>query len=232
MKIIINFLLFYFLVYSLNIFAVEKQVVISVDEEWSKNLGIIKNLLSDSYEEIGYKVQFKDLPPARGLKELKHGKVDGDMARTESVALAYDAIVMRPSYFTLHINAYYLKSKFKNPPSINTVKNGKVAYLNGSFIIEKFLINAESIIVNNQKQLVNLLKFNRVDYIIPSSPLVVVDSSLGKILLFELSIFHILSRKNETLSKKLEPVFKKNIAKKKYSRLQDQINKVFLEKQK
>ena len=73
---------------------------------------------------------------------------------------------------------------------------------------------------------------NRVDYIIPSSPLIVEDNRLEKVLLFNLEIFHILSRKNEGLVKKLEPVFKKNLMKKKYSNLQDQINRAFLKTQK
>ncbi len=226
MKKNINGLLIYFLMLTTNIFAADKQVVISVDEEWSKNLGILKNLLKDSYDEIGYKVVFKDLPAARGLKELKHGKVDGDMARTANVAIAYDAIIINPSYFTIKINAYYLKDKFKKSPTIDNIKKGKVAHINGSLIIDKFLVNAESIIVSNQTQLLNLIKFNRVDYIVPSSPLIHEDKSLGKVLLFELPIFHILSKNNKELSEKLEPVFKKNIVKAKYSHLQEQINEV------
>ena len=230
MKIIINSLFIYFLMFATNVFAGEKQVVISVDEEWSKSLDILKILLKDSYNEIGYEVVFKDLPAARGLKELKHGKVDGDMARTINIAVAYDAIMIYPSYFSLKINAYYLKSKFKTPPAIDEIKKGKVAHVNGSLSIDKFLINADSVIVNNQALLINLLKLNRVDYIVPSSPLVYEDEKMGKILLFELPIFHILSKKNIELSKILEPVFKKNIAKPKYSHLQEQINKIIYEK--
>ena len=44
------------------------------------------------------------------------------------------------------------------------------------------------------------------------------------------TIFHILSKKNIELAKILEPIFKKNIAKPKYSHLQEQINKIIYEK--
>lgn len=233
MKIVIQAFFIYFLVYSSNIFSSEKQVIISVHEEWSQSLSIIKELLSDSYNEIGYQVIFRDLPPARGLNELKHGKVDGDLSRIEKVAIAYGATVIRPAYFTLRIYAYYQKEKFKKAPSINDIKNGKVAYINGSFGVEQFLINPKAAMkVNNQLQLVNLLKRNRVDYIIPSSVLAFEGKNFKKVLIIELGIYHILSGKNKELAKKLEPVFKKNMSKKKYADLQDQIEKMFFDKSK
>lgn len=230
MKKMIYTFLVCLLMFSSSIFAAEeKKIVITVYEEWSSKLGIIKELLSESYNEIGYKVIFKDLPPARSLNELSHGTVDGDIARTEIVARNYNAILVRPPYFTLRSYAYYPKNQFKTPPSLHDIRTGKVGYMHGAFAVEKFLINTKSrITANDQTQLLNLLKRHRVDYIVPNASMEMKHDNLGKVLLFEMSVYHILLNKHKNLAKKLESVLRKNMAKKKFAHLDNQVKKLIL----
>lgn len=231
MKKILHILLLCFLMFSTNVFSAEKQVVIAVIEEWSDSLNIIKELLTDSYNEIGYKAVFKDLPPARGLSELSHGKIDGDVIRTKILVQNYDVVLVQPPFFTLKSYAYYSIDQFKKAPSVNDIKNGKVGYIHGAYTVEKFLTNAKLLIkANTQTQLLNLLQRKRVDYIVPSASIPIDDKNLKKVLLFEVPVHHILSSKHKELAKKLEPILRKNMSKKKFSNLEKQVLKgVFIQ---
>lgn len=195
-------------------------VLADPEEDWSGSLKPIRELLSESYKEIGYKVIFKRLPLARGLMELANGTVDGDVARVESITENYDVVLVNPSYFTTHVYAYYQKNKFEKAPSIEDVRNGKTGYLNGAVAVKKFIAGTKhSINVKSLTQLMNLLKFKRVDFITPVTPLPISEKSLGKVFLLELPVYHILTKKNQDLARKIEPVLKKNIFKKKYINL-------------
>lgn len=221
MKIIIHILLFSLLILTSKSFPADRQIVLAdPEEEWSGSLKSIRELLSESYKEIGYEVIFKRLPLARGLVELANGTVDGDVARVESITKNYDVVLVNPSYFTTHIYAYYQKNQFEKAPSIEDVRNGKIGYLNGAVAVKKFISGTKhSIKVKNHTQLMNLLKFKRVDFIIPATTLPTSEKSLGKIFLLELPVYHVLTKKNQELVRKIEPVLKKNMFKKKYSNL-------------
>ncbi|MEA9355160.1 transporter substrate-binding domain-containing protein [Bacteriovorax sp. PP10] len=229
MKKIIS--IFIFAIFSLSIFSAENKVIISVPDKWSSGLGFMKDLLKESYNDIGYEVIFSDLPLARSMTELINGRLDGELARSKDVAQKYNLVIVNPPYFTLKGYAYYLKGKFKKAPTIEEIKRGRISYIRGSFATEKFFIDAKSpILVNNEKQLLSLLNKDRVDFVSPvTSNFATGQNNLGKVLLFEISVHHILSIKNIELAKKLGPALKKNMTKKKYDHLHEQITKLVLE---
>jgi ABC-type amino acid transport substrate-binding protein len=232
MKKIVNVLIFIFVMYSSALFAAEKKVIIGVPDEWSNSLRSLKELLKESYNDVGYEISFIELPLARSMVELNNGKIDGELINSKSVAQEYNLIIVTPPYFTLKTYAYYLKRKFKKNPTIDEIKKGRIGYLRGSFVIEKFFSDAKSpLTVNNEKQLLSLLKKDRVDFVTSmNASFAIKESNFGKVLLFEISMHHILSKKNAELAKKLEPVLKKNMAKKKYDHLYEQIQKLILKK--
>lgn len=232
MKRKFNILVFIFVIFSSTIFAAEKKVIISVPDEWSNSLRSVKELLKESYNDIGYEISFIELPLARSMVELNNGRIDGELVNSKSVAQEYNIIIVSPPYFTLKTYAYYLKSKFKKVPTIDEIKKGRIGYLRGSFVIEKFFSDAQSpTTVNNEKQLLSLLKKDRVDFVTSmNSSFAIRESNFGKVLLFEISMHHILSKKNAELAKKLEPFLKKNMVKKKYNYLDEQIQKLILKK--
>lgn len=227
MKKIINALLFSFFILSSTSFAAEKKIIIGVPDEWTKDLSTVKKLLEESYSEIGYKVIFENLPSARILRELVNGKIDGDIARTQNAAREYNLIIVNPPYFSLQGYAYYNKNKFIKRPTIDEIKKGKVAYLNGSIATEQLFSNAKSVTkVNNEKQLLSILINNRVDFVVPVTAFATKGTKFGKILLYELSLHHILSSTNQELAKKLEPVLRKNLSKKKYRHIEEEVRKL------
>jgi hypothetical protein len=231
MKKIVSVLIFIFFMYS-SLFAAEKKVIIGVPDKWVDGLEIVKELLKESYNDIGYEVIFSELPLARSTAELINGRIDGELLRSKAIAQKYNLIIVDPPYFTLNAYAYYLKSKFKKVPTLAEVKKGRVSYIRGSYATEKFFSNAKSLVmVNNEQQLISLLNMDRVDFVSPvTSTFAAGETNLGKVLLFEISIHHILSIKNIELAKKLGPALKKHMAKKKYAHLHDQIKKVVLDK--
>jgi hypothetical protein len=70
---------------------------------------------------------------------------------------------------------------------------------------------------------------DRVDFVSSmNSYFAIRETNVGKVQLFEISVHHILSKNNIELAKKLEPALKKNMAKKKYDHLHEQIKKLIL----
>lgn len=217
--------------YSSALFAAEKKVIIGIPDKWVDGLEIVKELLKESYNDIGYEVIFSELPLARSITELINGRLDGELLRSKAIAQKHNLIIVNPPYFTLNVYAYYLKNKFKKVPTLDEVKKGRISYIRGSYATENFFSNAKSpIMVNNEQQLTSLLNMDRVDFVSPiTSTFATGETNFGKVLLFEISIHHILSAKNRELAKKLGPVLKKNMAKKKYAQLHEQVKKVVLD---
>ncbi|QDK40309.1 hypothetical protein DOM21_02320 [Bacteriovorax stolpii] len=223
-------LIFVFSIFSSTILASEKKVVISVPEEWSTGLFLIKELLKDSYNDIGYELIFVERPLSRSMIELTHNQIDGELLNSKDAAKKYNLTVVEPPYFLVKGFAYYSKKKFKNDPTINEIKKGRIGYLRGSFFADNFFSGAKSpTIVNNEKQLLLLLDRDRVDFLISMNPsFAKKEMNFGKVLLLEASIHHVISKRNSELAKRLEPALKKNMAKLKYDNLQEKVRKLIL----
>lgn len=112
MKNKFNILVFIFVIFSSTAFAAEKKVIISVPDEWSHSLESVKELLKESYNDIGYEISFIELPLARSMVELINGRIDGEIVNSKDVAQKHNIVIVNPPYFTIETYAYYLKSKF------------------------------------------------------------------------------------------------------------------------
>ncbi len=227
-----NIFIFIFAIFSSVLFAEENKVIISVPEEWSTSLISIKELLKESYSDIGYTVSFVELPLSRSIIELINGKIDGELLNSQAIGQKYGLTIVTPPYFTVKTYAYYLREKFKKVPTIDEIKKGRIGYLRGFVAADNFFSNTQSpTIVNNDKQLFSLLNKNRVDFVISITPsFATKEKNFGRVLLFEISNHHILSKKNSELAKKIGPSLKKNLVKKKYDHLQEQVRDLILKK--
>lgn len=215
-----------------NLFASEK-ITIGVPSEWDKELTEVKSLLKESYLEIGYDVEYKILPIARSIKELQDGQIDGEIARGNTIAQKYNLVLVNPPFITLKSFAYYKKSRFKKIPTIEDVKQGRLAFVNGVIYAELLFKDSKNVVkTNTESQLKDMLMLDRIDFAIPVSHFSTSKNGLGKILLDEQTINHVLSQKYKDLAAKISPVLKTNLTMKKNNRIQKNLYKILATKQK
>lgn len=214
---------FLIIFFSLTAQAEIKKIRLGVSEEWSNELVRVKELILDSYSEIGYQVEFIALPPARSYSNNLHGSLDGEIARGVRF---YDEnfLLVEPSFLTLDIYAYYPKKLFPKIPDIESIKNSRVAFVNGNFVLKKYFENSDAVsMVKNEKQLLDMLMNNRVEFIFPLRNLNTDKLQLGKVLLFKMQIYHVLNPRNKEIRPKIEKVLKKNLSLPKYKNLNQQL---------
>ncbi len=231
MKRLLIFSFFIQLFYILPLAAAERVIVIGVPIEWTKELTIVKELLTETYKEAGYQTIFKDFPLARGINLVANGDIDGEIARADLAAKKYNLILVRPAFLIRHENVYYLKSKFPTRPSPEIIRSSSIAYMRGDVSAETYFEitgNKNIFAVNNEEQMINLLYKNRVDFILRIRPIRSHEVELGSFSLFENGMYHVLAEKNKELAAIIGPILKKNMKKKKYLKISEEIRKLLI----
>ena len=129
--------------------------------------GFLDKVATNALSRIGLKLKIMSLPAERALIDANAGVLDGELARVPGIEKTYGNLLFVPeNLMDVEFTIFSIKhSDIK--PGWEALNNTSVAFLNGWKILEQNVPKtAEITKVNSPSQLFNLLKLNRVDYII------------------------------------------------------------------
>mgnify|MGYP003876361823 FL=1 len=169
------------------------------------------------YGQLGYDVEFIQVPTSRGIDLLKKGIVDGDIARiTSNVASEESIIVIDPPYANVDISLVCTKGV---PCHLGILKDKDTIILTGDRMyssIKHMDIKAQ-ILPNERGQLmIELMRVGRYNYAIYA-----ITRDLKSQLANEFNITtiatpninHVINRKHEHLAPKLEKILTQELLK-------------------
>jgi len=134
----------------------------------SNQQGFLDLIATTAMSRIGLKLEILALPAERALLDANAGILDGELARVPGIEKAYKNLILIPEkLMDVEFTIFSIKHNSIAEPGWDGLQNTSVAFLNGWKILERNVPkSAEITKVNSPTQLFNLLKFNRVDYII------------------------------------------------------------------
>ena len=129
--------------------------------------GFLDQVAQNALSRFGIKVEILSLPAERALRDANAGVLDGELARVPGIEKTYSNLLFIPeSLMDVEFTVFSIRHESVEP-GWDGLKGHSVAFLNGWKILEKNVPgSAEITKVNSPSQLFNLLKLNRVDYII------------------------------------------------------------------
>ena len=129
--------------------------------------GFLDKVATNAMSRIGLKLKIMSLPAERALIDANAGVLDGELARIPGIEKTYRNLLFVPENL-MDVEFTIFSIKYHDiKPGWEAFNNSSVAFLNGWKILERNVPKtAEITKVNSPAQLFNLLKLNRVDYII------------------------------------------------------------------
>lgn len=129
--------------------------------------GFVDQVVNEALSRIGVKMKTIVLPAERALRDANAGILDGELARVPGMEKTYKNLIFVPeNLMNVEFIAFSIKHD-KIEPGWDALKNSSVAFLNGWKILEKNVPTSTEITkVHSPNQLFELLRLNRVDYII------------------------------------------------------------------
>lgn len=164
------FLFSFFMFFKINAYA-QNSLVFNVTGQpplnTSKHDGFMDEVTREALRRIGYKLIIKRHPAERGLHSINKGFIDGEMSRVNGIDKTYQNIIKVPEkimdwgFYVFSNKNIKLKSGWKS------LAHKNVSFINGWKIIEKNIPKTANVIkTKNSKQLFNLLKKERTDFVI------------------------------------------------------------------
>lgn len=125
----------------------------------------VKDTLTEAYAKLGLAIDYVDMPRQRSLVEANLGRIDGELARIESIAAEYSNLLRVD--FPLYSFDIVLVADRRDCGVCNFSKVENLAYINGVRLVENFLqANSRDKALaeaSNLKQLISMLKNKRVE---------------------------------------------------------------------
>lgn len=139
--------------------------------EGSQCVGIIPDLVTDIFAELGHDIRWKKAPWVRSLRDAKQGKVD--------LLIRHSMTTAREEYLYAIPYAYYVRklSFYKSPRLESDIKTYaeleqvRLGAIRGNFYSPKFSeLSEENItLVRKTEQLLAMLDFGRIDVAVTSA---------------------------------------------------------------
>jgi len=129
--------------------------------------GFLDRIANEALSRIGFKMKTVVLPAERALLDANTGILDGELARVPGMEQTYKNLLFIPEdLMDVEFTIFSIKHD-KIEPGWGALNNASVAFLNGWKILEKNVpASAEITKVHSPTQLFELLKLDRVDYVI------------------------------------------------------------------
>jgi len=129
--------------------------------------GFVDLIVKEALSRIGLKMNTVVLPAERALLDANAGILDGELARVPGMEKTYKNLLFIPeNLMDVEFTVFSIKHD-KIEPGWSALNNSSVAFLNGWKILEHNVPpSAEVTKVHSPTQLFELLRLNRVDYVI------------------------------------------------------------------
>lgn len=129
--------------------------------------GFLDLIAKEALGRLGVKLKTTVLPAERALIDANAGILDGELSRVPGIDKIYTNLLFIPeSLLDLEFTVFSI-NKTSIEPGWKGLENSSVSFLNGWKILEINVPNTAEIIKSKTPtQLFNLLKLDRVDYII------------------------------------------------------------------
>jgi hypothetical protein len=220
----------YFIFFLLSFCFAEAQEYIIGSPDDGSIMPATKQLISESYESLGYSVKFENLPPERALSSLESGQTDAELIRMEFVEKPEKIIRVNVALAKHKFFVFLKKSKNNKNISLHELKKKRGAIILGYKVTEKLLADVKSVEkVPTAKQLIQLLRSGRIDYAISPSPFIDVKSEFYQYVIISHNVYHMVSHKNKEIIPLLEQEFKKRLTPQVKDKIQSELDVPFEE---
>lgn len=214
--------LIFFIFVSLYLLGTTKELKINYAPEY-KGLELTEKLeknLSLSFSNIGYKINFTNLPNLRGLEEANNGNIDGEFPRGKFIIDSYKSLFyIDVTLFSENFFAYSLDKKYNTWKDIEGKKIGihfgsKISEINLSQNTKK----TQVFYLKDRKALYQMLESKRIELLFLSEKLgdkIIEENNASFILkgekpLYEDNFYLLLNKKHLNLKPLIEKELVKN----------------------
>lgn len=129
--------------------------------------GFMDEVTREALRRIGYKLVVVRQPAERGLRSINEGKIDGEMSRVKGINKIYPNLVQVDEKIMNWDFVVFSKKEINLESGWTELENKNVSFINGWKILERNVPDTARITkTKNSKQLFNLLKKNRTDFVI------------------------------------------------------------------
>ena len=137
----------------------------------SKCLGVLPDLMSDIFSELGHNIKWIDVPWVRSIREAKKGNVD--LLIRHSMTPERKSI-LKPityGYDTRHLSFYKSPEFTRDIKSYEDLENVNIGAIRGVFYSPKFSVlkTSELTLVGKTAQLLAMLERGRIDVVVTSA---------------------------------------------------------------
>lgn len=184
-----------------------KKLLLSATEDNVSSL-VASQVLSKAYEKLGVDLEYAFLPASRALKLSSSGRTDGEVGRIEDIEKAQRNLIKIniPVYFS---TASIFSMNKELIEDVSDISGSNIACVRGIRMTELKVSDLElkCIYVLNHEHALNMLKRNRVEFLIGSKNSVKrlmneQDSQLIKVVyenFYQVKLYHFLHKKNAQL---------------------------------
>jgi ABC-type amino acid transport substrate-binding protein len=157
---------------------------------------ISENIVINAYSELGIKVDIVTLPGLRALKDSNNGKYDGELRRSELDKIKYPNLIKIDSIVNVIEVCVYSKNTDLTINSPSDLKPYTVGFQIGGRQSTKLAsLSKKPAPVNQIKQLMYMLKYDRIDIALGNCR--IVNHYIMRNKIKDISVFHppLISRK-------------------------------------
>lgn len=129
----------------------------------------LEEVIREALKPYSIEVEVIDLPGSRVIVQVNSGRIDGDLARVEDFnsisdfATANYLRISEPLVLAEIAMITLAENKLNLQPTWKSINQGSVAFLRGSKTIRKYLREYNRVSLNDNLQLLELVKNKRVD---------------------------------------------------------------------
>lgn len=184
-----------------------KKLLLSAVEDNFSSL-VASQVLSKAYNKLGVDIEYAFLPASRAIKLSSSGRTDGEVGRIEGTEKAQSNLIR--INIPIYVSTASIFSMNKELlEDLSDISASNIACVRGIRMIELKMsdMGLECIYVLNHEHALNMLKRNRVEYLIGSSNSVKrlmnkKDSQLIEVVyknFYQVKLYHFLHKKNARL---------------------------------
>lgn len=193
--------------------ALPKKMMISHVEHYG--IQPFKELIKQTYDDLGIPTQFYAVPNTRGFKTLNDSFFDADVVRIGNNTKPYDNIILvQPKLYDAELVLLCQKGIVCNRDILQN--QATVVLASRGNHLEQLIseIQAQIITIDNNIETLEMLRKNRMQYLIyatTSYSRIKIEKEFDVVTLHKVALYHILNKKHESLLPLIEASLMKHL---------------------